>query len=259
MENLPFQRPDHLNASDPWVSLKRFTDARIALGRVGTSVPLQEALALKFAHAQARDAVYSELNLEKLLKELQTFQLPIYQVRSKASNRQEYLRRPDLGRQLHESSHKHLQECADDETDIVIIMADGLSATAINKYSIAVIRFLLPQLQQAGIRVGPLILAEQARVAISDEIGEIFRTKIALILIGERPGLSSLQSLSAYFTYSPKIGLTDKARNCVSNIRPEGLQYAEAADKIFYMLNASFRRKISGIQLKDNSNSLDKE
>lgn len=248
----------HLPApeADPWAALRSFTAARIALGRSGTSVPLREALAFKLAHAHARDAVYSTLDTGQLLTDLAALQLPVCQVRSKALTREEYLQRPDRGRQLDSASQSLLNEYAGGECDIAIILADGLSATAINDYALPLLRQLVPRLLAAGFRLGPVAIAEQARVALGDEIGQLLRARLSLLLIGERPGLSSPNSLGAYFTYGPRPGLTDEARNCVSNIRPEGLPYAAAVEKLFVLLQEALRRQLSGVGLKDESGLL---
>ena len=196
---------------DPWAGLRAFTAARIALGRSGTSVPLSESLAFKLAHAHARDAVYSALATDQLLAGLQELQLPACQVRSRAQNRQQYLQRPDWGRQLDEASKAALAGQATGDCDLAIILADGLSATAINDHALPLLRQLLPLLQQAAFRLAPIIIAEQARVALADEIGQLLRARLSLILIGERPGLSAPNSLGAYLTYGPQPGLTDEA------------------------------------------------
>ncbi|MCB2410544.1 ethanolamine ammonia-lyase subunit EutC [Hymenobacter lucidus] len=243
--------------ADSWAGLKSFTAARIALGRTGTSVPLREALAFRLAHADARDAVYSELETERLLAELQAFGLPVCLVRSQAENRPHYLQRPDLGRRLHEDSRRTLTEIAPEAADIALILADGLSATALNQHALPLLQKLLPKLQAAGFRLAPLVLAEHARVALSDEIGVALHARLALIMLGERPGLSAPDSLGAYFTYAPRPGLTDEARNCVSNIRPEGLGYAAAADKLFLLLQEALRRQLSGVAMKDETGLLD--
>lgn len=242
--------------ADPWAALRAVTAARIALGRTGTSVPLSEALAFKLAHAHARDAVYSTLDTEPLLVDLAALQLPVCPVRSQARTREEYLQRPDRGRQLDEASQHLLAEHAGGECDIALILADGLSATAVNDHALPLLRRLLPRLQAAGFRLAPIVLAEQARVALSDEIGYLLHARLALVLIGERPGLSSPNSLGAYFTYGPRPGLTDEARNCVSNIRPEGLPYAAAAEKLFLLVQEALRRQLSGVGLKDETGLL---
>ncbi|TGE09512.1 ethanolamine ammonia-lyase subunit EutC [Hymenobacter fodinae] len=243
---------------DPWSGLREFTAARIALGRVGTSVPLSEALAFRLAHADARDAVYSELNLALLTSGLEQLGVSVCAVRSQAETRPQYLQRPDLGRQLHPESRKMLlQGQAPERADVAIILADGLSATAVQEHAVPVLQLLLPKLQAAGFTLAPVTIAEQARVAISDEIGQLLHAQLSLILIGERPGLSSPHSLGAYFTYGPRPGLTDEARNCVSNIRPEGLGYALAADKLFFLLQEALRRQLSGVGLKDEMGLLE--
>ena len=257
MPELPaLPAPTPTPAPDPWAGLQAFTAARIALGRSGTSVPLREALAFKLAHAHARDAVYSALATNELLEALAAWQLPICQVHSRAQNRQEYLQRPDWGRQLDEASAAQLTEQASGGCDLTVVLADGLSATAINEHAGPLLALLVPQLRQAGWRLGPLVLAEQARVALGDEVGQRLGAQLVLVLIGERPGLSAPHSLGAYFTYGPRPGLTDEARNCVSNIRPEGLPYPAAAAKLFYLVQEARRRRLSGVGLKDQSELL---
>ena len=242
-------------APDPWAGLRAFTAARIGLGRSGTSVPLREALAFKLAHAHARDAVYSVLNQEQLLAELAALPMPTHRVSSQAKDRQEYLQRPDLGRQLAEASKAPLTEQATD-CDLAIVLADGLSATATNEHALPLLRLLLPELRAAGFQLGPVVLAEQARVALGDAVGHLLRARLVLVLIGERPGLSAPDSLGAYFTFRPRPGLTDEARNCVSNIRPAGLAYAPAAAKLNWLLREALRRQLSGVALKDQADAL---
>ncbi|MDO7849532.1 ethanolamine ammonia-lyase subunit EutC [Hymenobacter sp. M29] len=241
---------------DPWTGLRAFTAARIALGRTGTSVPLAEALAFRLAHAHARDAVYSALDTARLLADLAELKLPLGSVHSQATSREVYLQRPDHGRVLDAASRAQLAEMALGDCELAIVLADGLSATATNDHAMPLLRLLLPQLQEAGFRIGPLVLAGQARVALGDEIGHLLRARLVLVLIGERPGLSSPDSLGAYFTYAPRPGLTDEARNCVSNIRPAGLGYKPAADKLAFLLRQALRRQLSGVQLKDDSGLL---
>jgi ethanolamine ammonia-lyase small subunit len=251
------QKPDLIPAdADPWRSLKAYTAARIALGRTGTSVPLSEAMAFRLAHAHARDAVYSRLHLDLLLPGLQSFALPVHLLHSRAQDRPQYLQRPDLGRLLNGDSCQRLKQAAAGGADVAIVLADGLSATAINEHALPLLQLLVPALQQAGFTLAPLTLVEQARVAIADEIGALLRARLALILIGERPGLSSFNSLGAYFTFAPKPGLTDEARNCISNIRPEGLPYPAAVEKSLYLIGEALRRKLTGVALKDEMNFL---
>lgn len=252
MTDSPATAPD----ADPWAGLRAFTAARIALGRTGSSVPLRESLAFRLAHAHARDAVYSVLDTDALLPGLQQLGLPVCQVRSQAQDRQQYLQRPDYGRKLAEESRRALQETASPQADVVIILADGLSATAVNRHALPLLTLLLPALQQRGLQLAPLVVAEQARVALSDEIGAELHARLVLMLIGERPGLSAPDSLGAYLTYAPRPGLTDEARNCVSNIRPEGLPYAAAVDRLAWLVQQALQRQLTGVQLKDETGLL---
>ena len=237
-------------------ALQEFTPARIAIGRVGTSIPLKQSLEFKMAHAHARDAVYSELDISNLTDSLKLFSLPVLHLQSKVGYREQYLQRPDMGRRLNDESIRLLQEYHS-EADIAIIIADGLSATAVNQNSLGLLQILIPQLTAAGFKLAPINLVEQGRVAIGDDIGYGLNAKLSLILIGERPGLSSADSLGVYLTYGPKPGLTDETRNCVSNIRPSGLSYTKAAKKIFYLISEAFKRKSSGVMLKDNAGLLE--
>ena len=249
MENLP------IRITDSWESLKEFTAARIALGRAGDSIPMRQSLEFKLAHAHARDAVYSVLDTEKLTEELRLLNIPVLKLRSQATTRQIYLQRPDLGRLPDEASSQivtnHLIPA-----DISIILADGLSANAINNNAAQLLAELIPLLKGVNYTLSPLCLAEQARVAIADLIAYGLQSQLSIILIGERPGLSSADSIGAYLTYNPKPGLTDESRNCVSNIRRDGLPFKLAAEKIFYLVQEAFRRQLSGVELKDNASLL---
>jgi ethanolamine ammonia-lyase small subunit len=233
--------------SDPWSSLKAFTTARIALGRTGTAIPLKEVLAFRMAHAHARDAVYSQLETSSLQEQLQSFHIPVQILHSRAADRFEYLQRPDKGRRLSVESAALLLP---HNTDVAIIFADGLSATAVNIHAYPLLQHLLPML--SGFSVAPICLVQQGRVAIGDEIGALLRVKVTIVLIGERPGLSAADSMGAYITFAPAVGTTDEARNCISNIRQEGLSYPLAAGKIFYLLQEALRLGLSGVGLKDN-------
>lgn len=241
--------------NDPLSFLKEFTAARIAIGATGSSIPTKQSLAFKLAHAHARDAVYSAMNTELLEDALAQFHRTVLQLHSMAENRAQYLQRPDLGRKPNEES---LNRLADQITgdDVVIIIADGLSAIAINENILGVLQLLVPKLLAAGLKLGPLCLVQQGRVAIGDDIAHELQAKLSIMLIGERPGLSSADSIGAYLTYQPKPGLKDNSRNCISNIRPGGLNFNLAADKIFYLVQESFKRKLSGVALKDNEGLL---
>ncbi|UFH56844.1 ethanolamine ammonia-lyase subunit EutC [Spirosoma sp. KNUC1025] len=243
--------------SDEWEMLKAYTNARIALGRTGVSIPLRESLQFKLAHAHAKDAVYSQLNCEELQAILAISNVPIYTVRSRATNRDTYLQRPDLGRLLDDPSVEKLQQIAGLPADISLIIADGLSATAVMQNAGLVVNPLVGKLQQAGYSLAPIILVEQGRVAIMDAIGGLLRSRLAIILIGERPGLSSFDSMGAYITFAPQPGLTDERRNCISNIRQQGLSPDLAVDKLMYLIQSAFRMQITGVALKDNDGLLD--
>jgi ethanolamine ammonia-lyase small subunit len=242
---------------DSLEQLKQFTLARIGIGRAGVSIPIKQSLELKLAHANARDAVYSELDTDKILSDLKQFEMPVLLLHSQAAYREMYLQRPDLGRQLDEKSVVMLKDYSDNKTDIAIIIADGLSATAVNHHAANLLKVMIPQLRSAGLKLGPVTMVKQGRVAVADDIGSHLKAKLSLILIGERPGLSSADSMGCYITYSPKIGLTDESRNCISNIRPHGLTFKHASKKILYLVLEAFRRKLSGVGLKDNAGLLD--
>ncbi|GAA4307211.1 ethanolamine ammonia-lyase subunit EutC [Mucilaginibacter gynuensis] len=247
MADIPDDKP-----AQSWQSLQQFTAARIALGRAGVSIPVKQSLEFKMAHAHARDAVYSKLHFDELVEAFKQFNLPVVHLHSKAGYREQYLQRPDLGRRLSEESCLHLSGYSA-ENDIAIIIADGLSATAVNENIIDLLILFLPLLKYANIKPAPICLVEQGRVAIGDDIGSILKAKISLVLLGERPGLSAHDSLGAYLTYNPQPGLTDESRNCISNIRPNGLNLEEAAAKMFYLVQQSLKRQLSGVQLKDDT------
>jgi ethanolamine ammonia-lyase small subunit len=244
-----------IKPTDLLVGMREFTAARIAIGRAGTSIPLKQSLDFKLAHAHARDAVYSELDVTALTDDLKQFQLPILHVHSQAGYREQYLQRPDLGRKLSDISKIQLQNHTQ-PVDIAIIIADGLSATAINTNAVDLLKILIPMLQSANLKLADLVLVEQGRVAIADEIAQALQAKLSLIIIGERPGLSSADSMGVYLTYNPKPGLTDELRNCISNIRPAGLTCGQASKKTFYLVQEAFKRKLSGVELKDNAGLL---
>lgn len=239
---------------DPWHGLRVYTAARIALGRVGTAPPLRETLQFRLAHAHARDAVYSLLDTEKLMAGIEALGTTAHTVQSQAPHREAYLKRPDLGRTLAAASLPALQGlCTTPPPQIVIILADGLSATAINKHALPVLTTLLKQLHDDALTVAPIIMATQARVALADEIGAQLDAQLSIILIGERPGLTSPESMGAYLTYNPRPGRTDESRNCISNIHPEGLPYEAAARKLFYLAHTALRLQISGVHMKDDA------
>jgi len=245
---------------DPWTALRRHTPARIGLGRAGAGLPTAELLRFAAAHAAARDAVHVPLDAEALAAELQAGGWTIDHVHSQADDRATYLRRPDLGRRLSTADAERLKTKADTvaaETGLVVVLADGLSAVAVQRHAPALLRALRTALAAGGPDglgiATPIFIARQARVALADELGALCGARLALILIGERPGLSSPDSLGAYLTWSPRPGRSDAERNCVSNIRPEGLPMDAAASRLAWLLREADRRRLSGVGLKDDS------
>jgi ethanolamine ammonia-lyase small subunit len=243
---------------DPWQPLRAHTAARIALGRSGGSLPTREQLDFRLAHARARDAVLSPFDADALADELRALGSEVLVAESAARDRSEFLQRPDLGRRLGHASRAHLVDHAANSprVDLAIIISDGLSTLAANTQSKPVLAALLPLLRESNWSLAPLVVVRQARVALQDEIGEIFRAKISLILLGERPGLGNADSLGAYFTFDPALGRTDADRNCISNIRAGGLIPAAAAVKLHHLLEQSRRLALSGVALKDDSHLL---
>ncbi|THU40661.1 ethanolamine ammonia-lyase subunit EutC [Niastella caeni] len=240
---------------DPWAELKTYTAARIALGRTGTAEPLDALLKFRLAHAEARDAVYAVLDQQLLLNELRSLRQAAFVLHTQAANRSEYLQYPDRGRRLNEKAIARLKAFNSTGYDICLVLADGLSATAMNNHTIPVLKLLLPLFEKAGLSVAPVCVVQEGRVAIGDECGHLLRSKLVAVLIGERPGLSSPDSLGVYLTFHPTPGLTDESRNCISNIRPEGLNYQAAAEKLFFLISESLRLQLSGVGLKDNGNA----
>ena len=237
---------------DPWESLRSATSARIALGRAGGSLPTQEWLNFKAAHAAARDAVHFPFDAEQLAAEIGALGVDVVIVNSAAPDRRTFLERPDLGRQLDEQSRYALQQIRTaPQTDLVIVVSDGLSAIAVHRQVRPLLATLVPRLAADEWSIAPIVVARFGRVALEDEIGQLLGAHLALMLIGERPGLGSPDSLGAYLVYAPRCGNTDANRNCVSNIRPEGLPHEAAADTIHYLLSEARRRQLSGVQLKD--------
>lgn len=260
-----------------WNVLREYTAARIGLGRAGISVPTKHLLDFQLAHAQAQDAVHLPLDTQQLISDIESPQdisdpelaLHYIMVHSQVIDRSHYLQRPDLGRRLNSESVAALKThtAAEDEPyDLAIVIVDGLSSFAIQKNAAPLLQQLTQRLSSqalskasginktAGIfRLAPIVVVEQGRVAIGDEVGELLNAKSVLVFIGERPGLSSPDSLGLYLTWAPKVGLTDESRNCISNVRPEGLVYAEAVNKVFYLLSEAHQRQLTGVNLKERS------
>ena len=235
---------------NPWQALRTLTQARIALGRAGVSVPTSAQLDFQLAHARARDAVHRSLDPASLG--------PGYLIaHSACPDRATYLQRPDLGRSLDEASRTLLQSAAPATCDLALVVADGLSALAIEQNVPPFMEALLPRLAQDGWALGPLVVVQQGRVAIGDQIGALLNARAVVVLIGERPGLSSPDSMGLYMTWGPRTGLTDASRNCISNVRPAGLGYAQAAHKLHYLLDQARTRELSGVTLKDETDGTD--
>ena len=244
---------------DPWAKLRLVTGARIALGRAGGSLPTARLLEFQLAHARARDAVHLAFDAEGMTGLLLERGHCVLRVHSEAESRADYLKRPDLGRRLDAPSQAVLQGFAtggDGGFDAALVIADGLSPLAIHRHAAAVLDLAWQGLTEAGWRLAPVIVAGQSRVALCDEIGELLGAKQVAILIGERPGLSAADSLGIYLTYGPRVGRTDAERNCISNIRPEGLGYREAAQTLVRLMLRARRLRLTGVGLKDEGDKL---
>jgi ethanolamine ammonia-lyase small subunit len=239
-----------LAPDDPWQALRRHTAARIGLGRVGASMPTDELLRFGLAHAQARDAVHGALDAAALAEALQAQGYLTLQVKSMAPDRACYLLRPDLGRRIDAGSRTMLEQAP--RADIALVIADGLSAQAAARHALPVALLLRDAL---GGWPAPVIIAQQGRVALGDDIGAALGARLSIVMLGERPGLSSPDSLGIYLTWAPQPGRMDSERNCISNVRPEGLGYQAAAHKLHFLLRQSLLRQLSGVALKDDSGS----
>lgn len=243
----------------PWGDWRRSTAARIALGRAGVSIPTDEALRFGVAHALARDAIHTALDITLLQAQLEDAGHAVVQTHSRAPDRTTYLRRPDLGRQLEPASIERLRAVAaslERAPDLCIVVGDGLSSLAVQRHAAPLLAALLPLLAP-GTVLAPVVVVQQARVAVADDVGEALHARLGIILIGERPGLSSPDSLGIYLTHSPRRGLTDAQRNCISNVRPEGLSYTAAAQKLAWLIRHSLKVGLSGVALKDESEDVD--
>jgi len=245
-----------VDPQNPLLELRRLTPARIALGRTGTSMPTSAQLDFQYAHAQARDAVHLPFDHRGLSSQLAERGRESLLLHSAATDRNSYLQRPDLGRKLSDESAQTLRDYARNHpggVDLAVVVADGLSALAVHRHTLPFLVRMEEQTAAEGWSLSPVILVEQGRVAVADEIGELLGAKMVVILIGERPGLSSPDSLGLYFTYNPKVGLTDAYRNCISNVRLEGLSYGMAAHRLLYLMREACRRQLSGVSLKDEA------
>ncbi|MBS0242249.1 MAG: ethanolamine ammonia-lyase subunit EutC [Proteobacteria bacterium] len=238
---------------DPWARLERLTPARIALGRSGSSLPTRALLEFSLAHARARDAVHTQLDVPRLHERLQSIQPPIIEISSRARDRNTYLLRPDLGRSLDDDTRQRLIGVASSGFDLAIMLADGLSATAVETHGPALLEAFLPISRMLGLTLAPLVIAERARVALGDEVGALLKARAIAVLIGERPGLSVADSVGVYVTYAPRPGRTDAERNCISNVRPKGFAPEQAARSMAWLIEAAFNKGLTGVGLKDLS------
>lgn len=253
------ENSNSIKTRDEWKPLTNLTSARIALGRAGMSLTTNTHLAFQLAHSQARDAVNIDLDFAGLQHGLSDHSISSLLLKSRVMNRAEYLQRPDLGRLLDQESVHVLEDYQADhpETDIAIVVADGLSSFAVEHHAASFLLLLIPTLQQQDYSIAPICLVKQGRVAVGDHVGEVLAAKMVVLLVGERPGLSSPDSMGIYFTYQPKVGATDADRNCISNIHSNGLSYEEAMQKVMFLINESQRLKLSGVHLKEGSSGDD--
>jgi ethanolamine ammonia-lyase small subunit len=241
---------------DSWRKLAAMTPARIALGRVGSGLPTHEVLRFALAHAQARDAVHTPFDAGTVEQGIAGLGFETLHVASAAPARDSYLRRPDLGRKLSDESRAALQARDGGPVDLALVVADGLSSTAVHVQAVPFLAAFKGWIAEAGWSLAPVVVASQARVALGDEVGELIKARAVVVLVGERPGLSSPDSLGLYLTFAPKVGRTDAERNCISNVRGEGLSHEHAAFKLAWLLRQALVRQLTGVNLKDESDLL---
>ncbi|MEH3144780.1 MAG: ethanolamine ammonia-lyase subunit EutC [Methylobacterium frigidaeris] len=236
-----------------WRRLAALTPARIALGRAGAGLPTREVLRFGLAHAQARDAVHAELDVAAVRAGLDGLGLDSVTVSSAADDRATYLRRPDLGRRLAPGAAAPLGAAAAGPVDLAVVVADGLSARAVHEGAVPLLAALVPASRASGWSLAPVVIARQARVALGDAVGAALRARAVAVLIGERPGLSSPDSLGLYLTFAPRPGRSDAERNCISNVRAAGLKPELAAFKLHWLIGQALARGLTGVALKDES------
>ncbi len=253
MARPPIRSDAALAGADPWSALRSFTAARIGLGRAGGSIPTAPLLEFQLAHARARDAVWRQLDAAALARQLAERGWEVLPLHGAAPDRRTYIQRPDLGRILSAESRARLAARSPPPApyDAAFVIADGLSALAVERHAAPLLDLLAPRLAAAGWRLAPASVVEQGRVAIGDEIGAALPARLVAMLIGERPGLSSPDSLGVYLTWHPLPGRSNAERNCISNVRPEGLSYALAAHKLLYLMIEAERRRLTGVELKE--------
>jgi ethanolamine ammonia-lyase small subunit len=238
--------------NDAWLALRRSTPARIALGNAGSGLPTGAHLDFQMAHARARDAVAHELDVTRVMGALKQLHGDVLPVRTRATDHHTYLADPHSGTLLDLESATRAAAVATG-CDVVFVCADGLSAAAIELHAAPLLAHVLPVLSGDGWKVGPLVIATGGRVALGDDVGDRLRARFAVVLIGERPGLSAPDSLGVYITYEPRVGRTNAERNCISNIRPQGLAYDDAAATLLWILTQARARGLTGVALKDTS------
>jgi ethanolamine ammonia-lyase small subunit len=256
---------DMIGNPDQWQALRQFTAARIALGTCGVSQRTGAQLDFQLAHARARDAVHLALDAAGLAQALAAAwpgSAPALLLHSAAESRSVYLQRPDLGRRLDAPSRTLLaaqRQGGPDARpyDLAVVVADGLSALAVAQNAPPLLQALHARLAAETWLLAPPVIVEQGRVAVGDEVGELLGAKIVVVLIGERPGLSSPDSMGLYLTWAPRVGLTDESRNCISNVRPAGLGMDDAARRLHYLLTQARQRQLTGVQLKDETDGSD--
>lgn len=239
--------------NDPWITLRDFTQARIAQGRVGCGLPTKALLDFQLAHASARDAVQQVWDVASFAGDVEKLGLEQLILETQVISREQYLQRPDIGRRLAQSSRELLASRAGETVDLALIVCNGLSSTAVDEHGLALLQTVVAAYAELGLRIAPICLVANGRVALADEIGAMLNARLAVIIVGERPGLSAADSLGMYLTYAPKPGNTDAERNCISNIRPPaGLSFKAAAIKLAYLSEQALRCGFSGVALKDD-------
>lgn len=254
MTLVPHEHYQTKQRQDIWENLKKFTDARIAIGRAGCSIPTHEMLKFQLAHAEAQDAVHQALDVEALTQRLHCLDLQSLTVSSQAETKQEYLKRPDLGRLLSTAAQEQLQQFKSvhpEAYDVCIVLGDGLSARAIEENAVPFIQHLIPYLQAEGWSIAPIVIAQGSRVALGDPVAECLQANMLIMLIGERPGLSSPDSMGIYYTWKAASGILDAKRNCISNVRPAGLSIPIATQRLMSLMRGSKKLGYSGVDLKD--------
>ncbi|WP_110975884.1 MULTISPECIES: ethanolamine ammonia-lyase subunit EutC [unclassified Acinetobacter] len=254
MSLVPLENYQSEQHQDVWENLKKFTDARIAIGRAGCSIPTHEMLKFQLAHAEAQDAVHQALDVDLLVSSFKTQSLDSLTVHSQAEDKQEYLKRPDLGRLLNSESYRGLQmfKASNPQAyDVCIVIGDGLSARAIEENAVPFIQHLIPHLQAEHWSIAPIVIATGSRVALGDQVAECLHATMLVMLIGERPGLSSPDSMGIYYTWKASTGTLDAKRNCISNVRPAGLSILIATQRLMSLMRGSKKLGYSGVELKD--------